>query len=177
MLTLNTRDDLLSCLSKGFVMAELGVFLGQFSEVILNICMPKELHLVDLWKGEMCSADKDGNGMITIPDMSVVYEALKVRYQGNSVVRLHRKDTQEMLRSFPDKYFDFIYIDANHSYQECYMDLCLSYNKSNQYICGHDYCPTFQGVMGAVDRFCSEKNLSISVLTKDGCPTFLIEKN
>jgi hypothetical protein len=174
MNSISTRNDMFSALPKGMVIAELGVFTGKFSEVILNACAPKELHLVDIWQGLMSSSDQDGN--VVIPEMRVVYEDLMRKYAGHPVVRLHRKTAQEMLAEFPDSYFDLIYEDADHSYDSCYANLQTAFAKSKRYIAGHDYCQRFQGVMDAVSQFCKERNLSIEIVTKDDPPSFLIDK-
>ena len=43
---------------------------------------------------------------------------------------------------------------------------------------GHDYNKdTFAGLCLAVDEFCEKYGLNIKYLTKDGCPTYLIELN
>ena len=47
----NNRNDLLRTFKKGLIIAELGVFEGEFSKNIFNICQPKKLFLVDLFEG------------------------------------------------------------------------------------------------------------------------------
>src|SRR5215212_6010355 len=53
------RDFLSQYVAKGGVGAELGVFWGHFSEVLLSEFQPRKLFLVDLWdlQGE-CFADR-----------------------------------------------------------------------------------------------------------------------
>ena len=57
-----------------------------------------------------------------------------------SRVRLHQGFTTEVLGTFPDDYFDFVYVDASHKYQNVKADLLLSYSevRDGGYICGHD---------------------------------------
>ena len=45
--------------------------------------------------------------------------------------------------------------------------------RSGGFICGHDYDQS--GVKAAVDLFCNEKGLRIKYLTRDLCPSYLIE--
>ena len=54
------RNLLLESLPKDLIIAELGVFEGEFSKDIYSICNPKELNLVDLFSGIFGSGDKDG---------------------------------------------------------------------------------------------------------------------
>src|SRR5215207_1602569 len=43
------RDDLLGMMLKRAVCAEIGVWRGDFSQRILDVTLPRELHLVDPW--------------------------------------------------------------------------------------------------------------------------------
>ena len=172
---IETRNELLRLLPKNMIIAELGVFTGRFSDTILSICEPKELHLVDTWEGEISCTDENDETVV-IPDMSVAYNGVRQKYSNNSLVTLHRMTSQKMLESFDNNYFDFIYIDADHSYNGCYNDLNMSFLKSKRYIGGHDYCQRFEGIKRAVNLFCKCKNLSISYMTKDISPSFLLEK-
>ena len=61
MKVFETRIELLNYLNKNLTIAELGVFEGEFSKEIHNICLPNKLYLVDLFDGYFGSGDKDGN--------------------------------------------------------------------------------------------------------------------
>lgn len=67
-----------------------------------------------------------------------------------------RKDSVEGLADFECNYFDFIYIDANHSYDFVLEDLCnwMSRLKEGGILSGHDY--NLPDVKRAVDE-CSFK--------------------
>lgn len=63
---------------------------------------------------------------------------------------------------FPNSYFDFVYIDADHSEEKVYEDLTLWFPKIKEggVIAGHDINhPDFLGVKLAVEKFCKEKGL------------------
>jgi len=175
MIVVETRNDLLDLLPQNMIIAELGVFKAQFSDIILEKCLPKELHLIDIWNGRTGSGDKDGLNGVRVQDMFVVYKDLVNKFSNNPIVKLHRMTTLDGLKQFSDNYFDFIYIDACHKYKSCYRDLKMSFVKSKKYIGGHDYCKG-SGVEAAVNQFCEENKLEISHITRDGCPSFLIEK-
>jgi hypothetical protein len=74
---------------------------------------------------------------------------------------------------------DFLFIDGDHTYEGVKKDLNVSWEKIKDmgYITGHDYTPIFQGVIDAVNEFCNIYNQSISILTEDGCPSFVIQIN
>lgn len=62
---------------------------------------------------------------------------------------------------FEDNFFDFIYIDADHSYKSCLSDMKAWWPKLKKYgiFAGHDYVPHQNGVIQAVKEFCSEKSI------------------
>lgn len=68
----------------------------------------------------------------------------------------------EVASQFEDDYFDFIFIDADHSYESVVKDLDAWFPKikSGGVFAGHDYgCWT--GVTKAVDEFIKKHNLSL----------------
>jgi hypothetical protein len=175
---INTRNNLLKLLGKQNKVAEIGVFKGEFSKEIIFFCQPEELHLIDIFEGSMCSGDKDGNNIIWT-DLTNEYNNLKEIYKFNSNVTLHKGKSNEILKKFDDAYFDFIYIDGDHSYAGVKQDLNMSMQKikPNGLICGHDYTiKYFPGVVQAVDEFCKTQNLQINYLTQDNCPSYCIVK-
>ena len=144
------------------------------SSLILSTCDPIELHLIDIWKGSMCSADENGMNMIHVPDMEVVYNQIQEKYEIDDRVYVIRDNTT-ILETYEDDYFDFIYVDAEHSFKSVYQDLGNALHKSKRYIGGHDYCNAFYEVVKAVDLFCEHNRLHINYITQDGCPSFLID--
>lgn len=172
MITVTTRDELLQVVPTYGVLAELGVFTGAFASTILRVCRPAELHLIDTWEGRVECGDKDGNNIQVVDDMALVYLALALK--GDPRYVLHRDTTQAALSRFPDNYFDFVYVDADHSEEAVYKDLVLARQKTLWGIGGHDYCPRFSGVMRAVDRFCAESGWRMTHITQDGCPSYLL---
>lgn len=88
-----SRYDMVGHLPRGGRIAEIGTQRGHFARHILGTCEPAELHLVDL------------DFSLLEPDVA-----------GDARVKLHNGASHEVLASFPDAYFDWIYIDADHSY-------------------------------------------------------------
>lgn len=97
------RLDLLSELPRQGLVAELGTYRGDFARHILTRTDPRELHLIDI-------------------DFSRFDRAIA----DNNCVRCHQGLTHEILAGFPDDYFDWIYIDADHSYDGVIRDARVS---------------------------------------------------
>jgi hypothetical protein len=54
-----------------------------------------------------------------------------------------------------DKY-DVLYIDGAHDYENVKLDIELWKDKAKYFICGHDYCDKFPGVVKAVNEILGE---------------------
>lgn len=172
MIIIPTRDELLKEIPGNAVIAELGVFTGAFANTLLRVCRPAELHLIDTWEGRVECGDKDGENIQIVEDMSIVYLALAVR--GDRRYTLHRGKTLDILTTFPDYYFDFIYVDADHDEIAVAKDLRMAAKKSLWGIGGHDYCERFNGVMLAVDDFCADWGWTMTHITQDKCPSYIL---
>ncbi len=179
------RNLMLSDLPKNLIIAELGVFNGDFSQTILNICEPKELVLIDLWENKtIMSGDVDGNNILRI-NGGDLYNSVNVKFSKLSNVKIHKDYTTSVLLKYEDNYFDVIYVDADHSYDGCMNDLEVSYKKikNGGYIMGHDYEQNFEktknvynfGVNKAVNDFCKKYNQTISIKANDGCVSYGIK--
>lgn len=175
----DNRKDLFKSFEKNLIIAEIGVFKGEFSQFIFENTNPLELHLIDLFTYVTCSGDKDGNNII-YTDLDVEYDRLKKLYSNIDNVFLHKGKSVNILNTFKNEYFDIIYIDGDHSYGGVKEDLNKSLEKikNGGYICGHDYNEnSFPEVVIAVDEFLKNNNFLIEHLTKDGCPSYVIKIN
>lgn len=173
-----TRTDLFTYLPPDAIIAELGVFEGDFSEQLLT-CHPRELHLFDLWQGAIDCGDKDGLNMKHVDDMATVFAKLKRRYAKYPLVTLHRGDIAQTLREFTDDYFDLVYVDADHDYQtvKTHLEISASKVKPGGLLGGHDYGAPYLGVVKAVNEFAAIRNFEwVAVTTDDGCPSFLLRR-
>jgi predicted O-methyltransferase YrrM len=145
---------------------EVGVFEGLFSEHILKYCRVRKLYSIDPWLEFSNSEYTDrANAAQKVQDNR--YEAV-CRRLGQFAQRSEvlRKTSVEGAKQFADKSLDFIYIDANHSYQGCLEDLSVWWPKlkSGGVIAGDDFVDssisgTQYGVKSAVSEFFGEKNI------------------
>tara|TARA_R110002072_G_scaffold131586_4_gene271386 strand:+ start:21056 stop:21745 length:690 start_codon:yes stop_codon:yes gene_type:complete len=161
---LPTRAHLLALLPKEGVVAELGVDEGNFSEEILKINNPKKLHLVDVWQGERYNQDKRKG-----------VETKLAREIGAGRVSVDIGYSTEIVNTYPDAYFDWVYIDTAHSYHVTIDELTLYSNKVKPggYMAGHDYVVgnwrgiIKYGVIEAVHEFCVKENWELVFMTME----------
>ena len=171
-----TRNDLIEALPKNLNIVELGVFKGEFAEELYKRMSPKQLTLVDIWEGSYGSGDKDGNNHVTVDDMVAVYNGLVEKYSNISNVKVVRSTSTAFLETQEDNSLDMVYVDADHAYEAVLSDLKLSFQKIKVggILAGHDYIPNTQ-IAAAVDYFCRSYGQRVVAITRDGCPTFVIQ--
>lgn len=141
------RYELLKKLTNRGTVCEVGTDKGEFARAILEFTSPAELHIID----------------ITFERLQ--YEQLN-KQDVEKVCKLHEMDSAQCLSSFPDQYFDWIYIDANHYYEFVKKDLSIAKEKvkENGYIVCNDYASwsvsgvTKCGVAKAANEFCLEND-------------------
>lgn len=135
------RGRLLKSLPKGGVVAEIGVWEGDFSQRILDICSPTELHLIDPWL-YMPEFPNTGFGKKKNETlMEGRYQNVVARFANDPRVKIHRALSDVALAGFPDGFFDWVYIDGNHNEPVISKDLALSLQKvkPNGIIAGDDF--------------------------------------
>ena len=158
------REAMLQLLPDHAVVAELGVDEGDFSDKILRLARPRELHLIDPW-----DSDRYDDGKL-----KGVLERFRKEI-ASGIVNINRGTSVEELKKFPDGYFDWIYIDTTHSYETTVEELETGRNKvkAGGIIAGHDYTvgninkQLRYGVIQAVHEFCNEHNWKMVCLTHE----------
>lgn len=181
MFTKEDRTKLLHLIPKDGICAEVGVYKGSYSKEILTVCKPKELFLIDGWEtidthtsSDTVGEDHDCNDKdYWIPIHAQVVKDFKDK------ATICVGDSVSILNTFPDNYFDFIYIDACHTYQGCLRDLEASYPKlkMNGYLAGHDLNTVhFMGVVQAVMTIIYKYKLKPIAITQDEFPSYLLQK-
>ena len=159
---------------------EVGVARGDYSEEVLRR-WNGILYLVDAWKHLEQYRDT-ANGDDGVHEAN--YQSVKQKFAGNENVVLVRKLSLEAAQDFADGSLDWVYIDANHSYEAVKADLAAWYPKvrNGGTISGHDYFITTDdslrgdyGVKKAVDEFASNLRLNVSS-TAEQYPSWWIVK-
>lgn len=148
-------------LGKSCVGAEIGVYKGGFGEFLLQHC--SKLYLVDPWyrNGGFWKSDIANDSRV-----DTVIELLSIYKQQieQGLVELVVEYSEPFLRSVPDDYFDFVYIDSSHAYKQTREELKLAAKKVKKgksgVILGDDYDPRPEsrqhGVYLAVNEFIEE---------------------
>ena len=100
--------------------------------------------------------------------MDLIYESVVYKFKKNKNVKIHRKTSERAAASFCDNYFDWIYIDADHSYEAVKKDLNLWYQKIKPggFLCGDDFAINERlkwGVIPAVKEFVEKNNLDLKI--------------
>lgn len=141
--------------SEGFVLgAEVGVFGGYFSEVLLKTIPDLKLLCVDIW----------GWGKYKVAEE----ECIKRLEPYNATII--KKPSVEAAKDVPDGSLDFVYIDAAHDHKNVMLDLeaWVPKVRDGGIVCGDDFYKFPNsgntGVMTAVTEYCSDNyyNLNIS---------------
>jgi len=157
---------------------EVGVQYGLFSDHILHHSSIDTLYSVDPW---MMFSQEDyqdmGNVTQREQDSRYLYAVTQLRrHQYRSVIV--RRTSEEAATILADHMMDFVYIDANHSYEQCRHDLELWWPKLRPggLFSGHDYVDgKFSagdfGVKSAVDEFVGREQLKLYV-TDEEWPTW-----
>ena len=131
--------DLLNDRGLTGVGVEIGVCRGQFSTYLLDNWKGKKLYLVDAWR------HFDGvKGFENAPPADHLENfatTFKETYFYNNRVSIIKDLSVEAASIFQDSFFDFIYIDAAHDYENVKADLAAWYPKlkSGGLFAGHDY--------------------------------------
>jgi hypothetical protein len=149
---INPRIQVLQNLEKNSIGAEIGVWKGDFSRRIINIVNPTKLFLIDPWKMSQEKVHENSSfGKNSKNNMDAIYLQVQNKFKediASGVVNIVRKKSTIALKDFPDNYFDWIYIDGDHSYKGCLADCLAAYDKVKVggFICGDDY--VFKGWWG-----------------------------
>ena len=112
-------------MGKGRICAEIGVWKGDFSQQIVDRCRPKELHLIDPWIFSPQFPERwyGGASAQNQTDMDEIMLSVANRFAAHGVVKIYRGKSVEIAGQFPNSYFDWVYIDGDHSYEMVLEDL------------------------------------------------------
>ena len=150
---------------EGKICAEIGVQKGKFSNELYK-CKPKELVLIDCWEKQDTKVYSDVSNKDKEKQI-IYYEKVKRKFENKNNVKIIKDFSVNAVKLFEDNYFDFIYIDANHSFEACYLDLNIWWLKLKigGCLCGHDL--SRKSVKMAVETFSKKNNLFFDRLTRN----------
>ncbi len=157
------RGALLDRLPRGGVVAEIGVAQGDFSQEVLQRNHPGQLYLIDAWSTDRYKSAK-----------SEVEKRFADEIEAGRV-HLRQGLSTERLPDFDDGFFDWAYIDTDHSYKTTLaeLEICASKVKPGGRIAGHDFCvgnivdAVVYGVVEACSKFCVDCGWQFEYLTME----------
>jgi hypothetical protein len=168
------RGELLHELPRRGVAAEIGVAFGDFTEQILERNNPAKLYLIDSWESRRY---QEG--------LARIEQKFATAIAKNSI-EIRRGYSTEKLSEFDDNFFDWVYIDTNHSFDTTWKELQLADRKVKKrgQIAGHDFCtgnaikPVPYGVVEACAKFCREYGWQYAYVTLEshGHFSFCLER-
>jgi hypothetical protein len=171
-----TRSEFfLEVLPKHANIAELGVFLAEFSDVILHANVPAVLDLVDTWpSASFTSGDVNGENLLGVSNLEAVYRRLQIKYERFPNVYLHRMGSVDFLSRGSHKY-QCIYIDTVHDYWMTTRELAMGAKRlvKGGWLAGHDLDQP--GVQKAVDEFRQSHPVKAVIISSEGCPSYFLK--
>jgi hypothetical protein len=167
-------DALLSKLpTHDIIGAEIGVFDGVMSSYLLGLRENLRLIMVDSWASppEGDSYFKSGDKKATLPqgefDKAMMRAVDRVKFAGSRTTIV--KQSSVVFSEFiADRSLDFIFIDANHSYEAVMNDIGAWSRKVKigGLLSGHDFSLSERnswGVASAVRQWCSANSLNFEL--------------
>ncbi|EEE36228.1 hypothetical protein RKLH11_61 [Rhodobacteraceae bacterium KLH11] len=121
------RREMLRTMPHGKLSVEIGVWRGEFSQILLDELKPSKLCLIDPWGVQ---PDPDGGaslaGARSQDDMDRIYESVRERYSteiAKGQLSVIRDFSLPALHLFDDQSIGFAYLDGDHSYEGVKADL------------------------------------------------------
>jgi hypothetical protein len=176
----NNRQEFLSLMPKNSICAELGVHTGKFSSYIIKETFPKKLYLVDpYWKkyGDVFPWGKHESTWDTF------CKAVKrmTKYDINKCSTFIIDEDINFLEGVKDRYFDWVYLDSSHLYEDSLKELRIIRDKVKKdgLICGHDYRENprhkHHGVCKAINEWL-EENKEYELYLKNNHTQWIIKR-
>jgi SAM-dependent methyltransferase len=114
--------------------------------------------------------------------LEILYQRVLRRFEDDSRIRVARGLSYEVLATYPDEYFDFIYIDADHDFHPVLSDLWEAKRilKKGGLILGHDFDMdrsngwSNHNVIEGVLSFCKHSGFRVIALSADLGSTYVL---
>jgi len=152
--------------------AEIGVCKGKYSRVFCWNVPNLHLYCIDTW-----FSDPNDPGDEGVLNESNYAHAKKILNPFN--VTFLRSDSMDAVKTFKDESLDFVYIDANHTFDYVMRDI-IEWSKKVKIggiVAGHDYYRLrHANVILAVDTYVKAHNQELFLTTEDHTPSWFFIK-
>lgn len=158
-------SEIISSAPDNFKFAEIGAWKGKslayFVVEAINSGKNFEVFAIDTFLG----SSEHQRGRFGYEPLIDVKDGLYNHFLENmnpikDKIKVMRESSLEAVSKFPDRYFDAVFIDASHDYNNVKNDLVAWFPKVKNCLYGHDI--DWPGVKKAVGEFSGEKGLKYS---------------
>lgn len=157
---------------------ELGVYKGQFTQTLARRAPNMMIFAIDAWTTYDGYKDYPEGDLESVGWNQAVERCF--RYPNVQMIKAWSKDA---VKTFPDASLDYLFIDANHTYECAKEDIALwaPKVKPGGIVMGHDYLDTSRserlkhlefGVIQAVNEWVEQNGIKHLFLTADNYPSW-----
>lgn len=159
--------------------AEVGVQRGVHANHLRQNWQGGTLHLVDFWQHQN---DYYDTANVSQNEQDSNFAHVQALFGGRSDVRIVRGASVKVAATYPDGFFDWVYLDANHAYNAVRDDLTAWAPKVRRggILAGHDFMDGVFfnadfGVRRAVLEWAKQKGHAVRVASDDCCPSWFVQ--
>mgnify|MGYP001304692418 FL=1 len=171
------RNFIFKLIKKNSVCCEIGVWKGEFSQLIIKKNNPSKLYLIDPWKDFGDDYFDKKHVKYRQENQNLRFNLVNQKFKNNILknqVEILKMTSEEALSRLENIKFDFIYVDGNHQYKFVKYDIENYFKLLNEsgYLVGDDY--RIESVKKAVDDF-MENNKTKNFFVKND--QFILQKH
>lgn len=163
---------------------EVGTWRGDFAATMINALKPATFFAVDplrIMPGLTSNPGDEFDSQDKL-DRLAIEVTKRLQDQGHSLIR---ETSAVAATQFKDNSLDLVYIDGDHSYENCSSDINDWYIKvkENGILCGHDYCWGHTGrnipfgVIQAVTELVEKHNLNLYTTNEEFASWVIVKDN
>jgi len=182
------REAVLRHMPFNAICAEIGVAYGDFSEKIMKELKPKKFYAIDYFNRDdpyKAIMNCDYFARDNMPHQKWYNHRFKEEIE-KGIMEVKQGLSWDALEQFEDDYFDYVYLDASHDYENVQKDIRVlekkvkngGYIQFNDYtLCFPDAFLLYSGVIPAVNEFINlgKHIVSFYCLAANGCNDIVVK--